>query len=129
MTRQLERSEMMKALGKSSTNAVPVAKARRGLDTAETQAMGSTAPPVKLLLRVDEARAVLSLNRNAMYRLLMSETIYSFKEGGVRLIPAAELAAYVERRMAERQSIAAAPALRQVLRLAVSHGKGSGYGR
>lgn len=118
----------MEDLGKSSTHASPVARARRRLDTAENQAMVS-ASPGKLLLRVDEARAVLSLNRNAMYRLLMSETIYSFKEGGVRLIPAAELAAYVERRMAERQSTATAPALRQVLCLATGHGKGSSYGR
>jgi len=87
------------------------------------------AQPTKLLLRVDEARAILSLNRNAMYRLLMSEAIYSFKEGGVRLIPAAELAAYVERRMAERQSGAAAPALRRVLRLAAVRGRGADHGR
>jgi hypothetical protein len=92
--------------------------------------MASIASPGKLLLRVDEARAVLSLNRNAMYRLLMSETIYSFKEGGVRLIPASELAAYVERRMAERSPIAgAALALRPVLRSAVGRGTGSGYGK
>jgi excisionase family DNA binding protein len=85
--------------------------------------MAATAPPTKLLLRVDEARAMLSLNRNAMYRLLMSGAIYSFKEGGVRLIPAAELAAYVERHLSERPPITAAvPALRHPPRL-LSRGK------
>jgi excisionase family DNA binding protein len=79
--------------------------------TAEPMTTIDPAPPAasqKLLLRVDEARALLSLNRTQMYRLLMAGSIYSFKEGAIRLIPRAELDAYVERRTAEGRAAARA---------------------
>lgn len=98
------------------------------MSIAEKQAAATTAPPVKLLLRVDEARAVLSLNRNAMYRLLMSEVIYSFKEGGVRLIPVSELQTYVERRLAEKRPITSMPLLPRMLHLSQGRSKGESHG-
>jgi len=112
---------------------VTEATPRWGMCAEEGGVTTATPPSMKLLLRVDEARAVLSLNRNAMYRLLMSEAIYSFKEGGVRLVPAAELEAYVARRvaerLAERHPIAAASAPRQAMRPADGRGTGVAHGR
>jgi hypothetical protein len=119
---------MTRILGRSTACAAPAAIARWDVSIAENQATATTAPPVKLLLRVDEARAVLSLNRNAMYRLLMSEVIYSFKEGGVRLIPAAELQTYVERRMAEKRPITSVPPLPRMLHLGKGRSKGVSHG-
>ena len=58
------------------------------------------APPVKLLLTVDEAAAALSLGRTFTCRLIAAGQIASVKVGARRLIPVTALQAFVERLIA-----------------------------
>jgi excisionase family DNA binding protein len=51
--------------------------------------------PARLLYRVPEAMAVLSLSRTVIYELLRSGRLRSVHEGRTRLIPADALRDYV----------------------------------
>ena len=51
--------------------------------------------PARLLYRVPEAMAVLSLSRTVIYELLRSGRLRSVHEGRTRLIPAEALRDYV----------------------------------
>jgi excisionase family DNA binding protein len=53
--------------------------------------------PVKLLLTIDEASAMLSLGRTRVYGLVMRNEIFSVKVGGSRRIPVAALHDFVGR--------------------------------
>jgi excisionase family DNA binding protein len=57
---------------------------------------GESQPP-KLLLRPEEAAAVLSISRTALFGLLRSKEIFSVKIRGARRIPMAALEEYVQR--------------------------------
>lgn len=63
---------------------------------ANMTAAGSTAPPVKLLLTVDEAAAALGLGRTLLYELLRRKVIASVKVGTARRIPLRALEAFIE---------------------------------
>jgi excisionase family DNA binding protein len=51
--------------------------------------------PDKVLYRVPEAMAVLSLSRSTIYELIRSGRLRSVTEGRSRLIPASAIAEYV----------------------------------
>ncbi len=53
--------------------------------------------PSKLLLRPEEAAAVLSISRTALFGLLSTKEIFSVKIRGARRIPMAALEEYVQR--------------------------------
>jgi excisionase family DNA binding protein len=53
--------------------------------------------PVKLLLTVDEACAMLSVGRTRLYSLVTRNEIFSVKVGGLRRIPVTALHDFVER--------------------------------
>ena len=55
----------------------------------------------KLLYRVPEAAAILSIGRTRVYELMNAGVLTSVKVGTTRLIPAAALTAYVEVLMAK----------------------------
>ena len=57
--------------------------------------------PGRLLFRVPEAMAVLSLSRTVIYELLRSGRLRSVHEGRTRLIPAEALRDYVEQLVRE----------------------------
>jgi excisionase family DNA binding protein len=54
-----------------------------------------------LVVRAAEAAKMLSLNHSALYGLLMSGDVKSFKVGHRRLIPVRELEEFVARRLSE----------------------------
>ena len=56
-----------------------------------------SAPPVKLLLAVEEAAERLSISRTGMYALVTSEQIFSIKLGRVRRVPVTALEQFVRR--------------------------------
>ena len=52
-------------------------------------------PSDKLLFRVPEAMAVLSLSRSVIYELIRSGRLRSVTQGRTRLIPASAIAEYI----------------------------------
>lgn len=58
----------------------------------------------KKLLDVGEAATLLGLGRSVAYRLIMSGELVSLKVGGRRLVPTAELDAFIARGVAADQS-------------------------
>lgn len=54
-----------------------------------------------ILLRPTEAAKRLSLSRSLMYRMLAAGEFRTIRVGAVRLIPADELAAWIERKRLE----------------------------
>jgi excisionase family DNA binding protein len=59
--------------------------------------VGDTTPYDRLLLPVSEAGAVLGVGRTMAWRLVQSGELASVRIGKRRLVPRAELEAYVQR--------------------------------
>jgi excisionase family DNA binding protein len=55
----------------------------------------------KLLLSIDEAAALMSLGRSAMYALVMRSEVASIKVGRMRRIPLSALQAFVTRQLSD----------------------------
>jgi len=62
----------------------------------------SKPPYTKVLYTPEEAAELLSISRSRLYILLARTAILSIKEGRARLVPAAALDQYVQRRIAEQ---------------------------
>ena len=70
----------------------------------------------RILYRPAEAAATLGLSRTRLYQLLAAGEIGSVKIGTSRRIPAAELAAFVDRKREEPVSMESPQATREVAR-------------
>jgi excisionase family DNA binding protein len=72
----------------------------------------------KLLYTPEEAAELLSISRSRLYILMARAAISSIKEGRIRLIPAAALDEYLQRRLAEQAPLLV---VSEPLRLVRSH--------
>ena len=62
--------------------------------------------PEPIAVRPDEAARLLGISRRAMFRVLASGEIRSVKMGHTRLVPTAEIRAWIARELDEQQGVA-----------------------